>query len=177
MLWNISTRRLHGNVFVLIKVDAGVCCTEQFKLDTFITRTKNCEINFSTTLIIPLSPVRPIVVAVELSILGRLLPTVVDWCRVLRFVWSKMIINSFGEFAWRLLRWWWTKVVAIIGTSKSSRASSPTIIVAIKVTTVLITTSAVVVVIVEFTTIAMLARIIEVSITTTVIIESTIIIP
>lgn len=194
MLGNIASRRLHGNVFVLIKVDAGVCCAEKLEFNALIARPGHCIVDFAAItapLIIPFAAIRSIAIAIaaKLGVSRWLLPTIID---------RRRFFKAFGSgLRWRctfsaldallkltLLRWW-TEVVAVVAACEGSRASaaSSAIIVAIEVAAVLIT-AAVVVVVVEVIAAAIVViaaaastrAAVVVTITTTIIVKSTIIV-
>lgn len=83
-------RRLHGNVFVLAKIDARVCCAEQLQLDALVTWQWNGVVDFSSAMA-PLAsePTRSVVVV--LLLLGWLLPAIIDCWLILRCDFSTLL--------------------------------------------------------------------------------------
>lgn len=180
MIWDFLARRFHGNVFILTKVDAGVCCSEEFKLNTFVTGQWQCVVDVTTSCSIPFSTISSIIVAI-VSWLSRFLPTIVDWCDVVAFLLGRWSLRS--DFRKVLMSCevvaccWWTEVITIIRSCKCTRSTTTTTIVITFRITVLIATTTIIVVIVIIAIVLIFTRIVVVTITTTIIIESTVIIP
>lgn len=79
VLGNILARRLHGNVFVLIEIDAGVGCAKQLEFDAFISWQWNRVVDVTTSTV-PLSTVSAAAAAsaVIVVLLRRFLPACID---------------------------------------------------------------------------------------------------
>lgn len=78
MIGHLVARRLHGNVFVLVKIDARVGCAEQLQLDAFVARQRNGVVDVSTSVVIPFAAISTRSVVVLLMLLRWLLPTCID---------------------------------------------------------------------------------------------------